>query len=59
MIVEKFVKGGIFSAISTDTMYFYKHILRKPMPNKKHGFIANMADKEYLKDSKKAYIISL
>ena len=43
--VEKLVKGGIFSLISMDMMYFYKHILKKPMPNKKHGLIRNRADK--------------
>jgi ubiquinone/menaquinone biosynthesis C-methylase UbiE len=51
--VEKFVKGGIFSLISMDIMYFYKHILKKPMPNKKDGLIRNRADREYLKNSKK------
>jgi 2-polyprenyl-3-methyl-5-hydroxy-6-metoxy-1,4-benzoquinol methylase len=33
--VEKLVKGGIFSLISMDIMYFYKHVLKSPMPNKK------------------------
>jgi 2-polyprenyl-3-methyl-5-hydroxy-6-metoxy-1,4-benzoquinol methylase len=36
VIVEKLVKGGIFSLISMDMMYFYKHILKKPMPKKKN-----------------------
>jgi ubiquinone/menaquinone biosynthesis C-methylase UbiE len=52
-IVEKLVKGGIFSLISTDIMYFYKHILKKPMPNKKYGLIRNRANREYLEKSKK------
>jgi hypothetical protein len=53
--VEKLVKGGIFSLISMDMMYFYKHILKKPMPNKKHGLIRDRADREYLKNSKKGF----
>jgi hypothetical protein len=35
--VGKLVKGRIFSIISINTLYSYKHILEKPMPNKKHG----------------------
>jgi hypothetical protein len=35
VILEKFVRGDIFSLISMDMMYVYKHILKKPMPNKK------------------------
>lgn len=53
VIVEKLVKGGIFSLISMNIMYFYKHIFKKPMPNKKHGLIRNRVDREYLKNSKK------
>jgi hypothetical protein len=34
VIVEKLVKGSIFSLASMDMMYFYKHIIKKPMPNK-------------------------
>jgi ubiquinone/menaquinone biosynthesis C-methylase UbiE len=52
LIVEKFVKGGIFSLIAMDMMYVYKHVLKKPMPTKKHRLIRNRANREYLKNSK-------
>jgi ubiquinone/menaquinone biosynthesis C-methylase UbiE len=60
--VEKLVKGGIFSLISMNMMYFYKHILKKPMSNKRHGLIKSRADREFLENNRKglfnAFIIA-
>jgi SAM-dependent methyltransferase len=53
VIVEKLVKGGIFSIVSMNIVYFYKHILKKPISNKRHGLIRNRADREFLINSKK------
>jgi hypothetical protein len=50
---QKLVKGGIFSLISTNMMYSCKHILKKPMPDKKYRLIKNRADREYLKNNRK------
>lgn len=58
VISEKLAKGGLFSLISMNMMYVEKHILKKPMPNKK-GLIRNGADREYLINSKKGGSVNL
>jgi hypothetical protein len=37
VIVEKLVNGDIFSLVSMNMMYLHEHVLKKPIPNKKHG----------------------